>query len=96
MMRRVQLSCSTFWVDVRVAIIDGRWVASADTPDGLSTNCLRASRTASAGARQRLRALDAGGSVGTDIEPETRGVPANRRSGKERSRAVNGGHRSSR
>jgi hypothetical protein len=34
MMRRVQLSCSTFWVDVRVAIIDGRWVASADTPDG--------------------------------------------------------------
>ena len=35
-MRRVQLSCSTFWIDVRVAIIDGRWVASADTPDGPS------------------------------------------------------------
>ena len=36
MMRRVQLSCSTFWVDVRLIGIDGRWVASADTPEGPS------------------------------------------------------------
>jgi hypothetical protein len=32
----LRLTCSTFWVDVRLREIDGRWIASADTPDGLS------------------------------------------------------------
>jgi hypothetical protein len=32
----LRLSCSTFWVDVRLREINGRWVASADTPDGPS------------------------------------------------------------
>jgi hypothetical protein len=32
----VRLSCSSFWVDVRLLEIDGRWIASADTPDGPS------------------------------------------------------------
>ena len=32
----LRLSCSTFWVDVRLREIDGRWIASADTPHGPS------------------------------------------------------------
>lgn len=36
MMLRTLLSCATFWVDVRLTHIDGRWLASADTPDGPS------------------------------------------------------------
>ena len=32
----LRLSCSTFWVDVRLREINGRWIASADTPDGPS------------------------------------------------------------
>jgi hypothetical protein len=37
MMRRtMRLSCSDFWVDVRLGHIDGRWIASADTPHGPS------------------------------------------------------------
>ena len=31
-----RLSCQTFWVDVRVACINDRWIASADTPHGPS------------------------------------------------------------
>ena len=30
---RFQLTCSAFWVDVRLRESSGRWVASADTPD---------------------------------------------------------------
>ena len=30
----LRLSCSSFWVDVRLREINGRWIASADTPDG--------------------------------------------------------------
>jgi hypothetical protein len=30
------LSCSSFWVDVRLWELNGRWIASADTPDGAS------------------------------------------------------------
>jgi hypothetical protein len=29
-----RLTCSHFWVDVRVRRVEGRWLASADTPDG--------------------------------------------------------------
>ena len=32
----VRLICSAFWVDVRLREINGRWIASADTPDGPS------------------------------------------------------------
>jgi hypothetical protein len=32
----LRLSCSTFWVDVRLREINGRWIASADTPSGPS------------------------------------------------------------
>jgi hypothetical protein len=32
----LRLSCSTFWVDVRLRELNGRWIASADTTDGPS------------------------------------------------------------
>lgn len=32
----LRLNCSSFWVDVRLREINGRWIASADTPDGPS------------------------------------------------------------
>jgi hypothetical protein len=35
-MDTLRLTCSTFWVDVRLREINGRWIASADTPDGPS------------------------------------------------------------
>ena len=31
-----RLVCQAFWVDVRLREINGRWIASADTPDGQS------------------------------------------------------------
>jgi hypothetical protein len=31
-----RLSTSTVWVDVRMTGLNGRWIASADTPDGPS------------------------------------------------------------
>jgi hypothetical protein len=33
---QLHLSCSLFYVDVRLREFDGRWLASADTPDGPS------------------------------------------------------------
>lgn len=30
----LRLTCSQFWVDVRIRRIAGVWLASADTPDG--------------------------------------------------------------
>lgn len=35
-MTTLRLTCSTFCVDVRLREINGRWIASADTPDGPS------------------------------------------------------------
>lgn len=35
-MDTLRLSCSTCWVDVRLREMNGRWIASADTPDGPS------------------------------------------------------------
>lgn len=32
----LRLSCSSFWVEVRLREINGRWIASTDTPDGPS------------------------------------------------------------
>ena len=34
--RTMRLVCSGFWADVRLTQLHGRWVASADTPDGPS------------------------------------------------------------
>lgn len=34
--RRMRLVCSGAWVDVRLAQLNGRWLASADTPVGPS------------------------------------------------------------
>ena len=35
-MIQMRLTSSLFWVDVRLLEINGRWLASADTPDGPS------------------------------------------------------------
>ena len=35
-MHYLRLSCTESWVDARVSGINGRWLASADTPDGPS------------------------------------------------------------
>lgn len=35
-LRTYRLECADFWVDVRLANFHGRWMASADTPDGPS------------------------------------------------------------
>jgi hypothetical protein len=32
----LRLTCSAIWVEVRLREINGRWIASADTPDGPS------------------------------------------------------------
>lgn len=42
----LRLTCYGFWVDVRVAGFNGRWVASADTPDGPSLGLGFTPRTA--------------------------------------------------
>jgi hypothetical protein len=35
-MEILRLSCATFWVDLRLREMNGRWLASADTTDGPS------------------------------------------------------------
>ena len=35
-MHYLRLSCAAFWVDIRVAGMNARWLASADTLDGPS------------------------------------------------------------
>ena len=37
--QRYRLLCSAFWVDVRLLEVNGRWIGSADTPDGPSLGC---------------------------------------------------------
>jgi hypothetical protein len=34
--RTVRLTCSEFYVDARLTAVEGRWLASADAPDGPS------------------------------------------------------------
>ena len=34
-----RLHSSAFWVDVRLLEVNGRWIGSADTPDGPSLGC---------------------------------------------------------
>ncbi|MGZ8563437.1 MAG: hypothetical protein ACXWWU_07435 [Candidatus Limnocylindria bacterium] len=36
---RYRLHSRSIWVDVRMLEVDGRWIASADTPDGASLGC---------------------------------------------------------
>jgi hypothetical protein len=36
-LHEIHLHCSLFDVDVRLREFNGRWIASADTPDGRST-----------------------------------------------------------
>jgi hypothetical protein len=45
-MRTLRLTCVAFWVDVRLARLNGRWLASADTPDGPSLGCGMTAREA--------------------------------------------------
>ena len=33
-LRTLRLIAPQSWVDVRLVMLDGRWIASADTPDG--------------------------------------------------------------
>jgi hypothetical protein len=33
-MRTMRLTCRWFWVDTRLARINGRWIASSDAPSG--------------------------------------------------------------
>ena len=35
-MQQIRLTCSRFYLDVRLREFNGRWLASADTPDGPS------------------------------------------------------------
>lgn len=32
--RTLRLSCTTFWVEARYTRLNGRWIASVDTPGG--------------------------------------------------------------
>ena len=34
-----RLQCESFWVDVRLLEMNGRWIASADTADGPTLGC---------------------------------------------------------
>ena len=36
LIRKMRLVCPGFWADVRLVQLHGRWMASADTPDGPS------------------------------------------------------------
>ena len=49
-----RLHSSAFWVDVRLLEINGRWIASADTPDGPS---LRLGRAGNGGHRKGTAAI---------------------------------------
>jgi hypothetical protein len=37
--QQFRLTCSEFWVDVRLREFDGRWIASADTKAGPTLGC---------------------------------------------------------
>ena len=54
-MHYLRLSCTEFWVDARVSGINGRWLASADTPDGPSIGL---GWTPSQALTRRPRAID--------------------------------------
>lgn len=54
-MIQMRLTSSVFWVDVRLLEINGRWIASADTPDGPSLGVGELAVEAIEGALQPFR-----------------------------------------
>jgi hypothetical protein len=49
-LHRLHLTCSGFWVDVRLMRANGKWLASADTPHGPSVGLGHMPEDALAGA----------------------------------------------
>jgi hypothetical protein len=69
----LRLTCSAFWVDVRVREIDGRWIASADTRDGPSLGMGFEARDA---IKQALEPFEGIVDELLDSLPRGRGVPS--------------------
>lgn len=55
--RTMRLVCRSFWVDVRLRQIRGRWIASADTRDGPSVGVSFFPRDALVAALQPFHGL---------------------------------------
>jgi hypothetical protein len=53
----LRLTCSLFWVDVRLREINGRWIASADTPHGPSLGLGTEALDAIAGALEPFSSI---------------------------------------
>jgi hypothetical protein len=53
----LRLTCSLFWVDVRLREINGRWIASADTPNGPSLGLGEEALDAISGALERFSSI---------------------------------------
>jgi hypothetical protein len=53
----LRLTCSLFWVDVRLREINGRWIASADTPNGPSLGLGEAALEAISGALEPFSSI---------------------------------------
>ena len=53
----LRLTCSLFWVDVRLREINGRWIASADTPNGPSLGLGEQALEAIAGALEPFASI---------------------------------------
>jgi len=53
----LRLTCSLFWVDVRLREINGRWIASADTPNGPSLGLGEEALEAIAGALEPFSSI---------------------------------------
>ena len=53
----IRLTCSLFWVDVRLREINGRWIASADTANGPSLGLGEEALEAIAGALEPFSSI---------------------------------------
>ena len=53
----LRLTCSLFWVDVRLREINGRWIASADTPNGPSLGLGESAMDAITGALEPFSSI---------------------------------------
>ena len=75
-MQQVRLHRSLFYIDVRLREFNGRWLASADTPDGPSLgwgmSAVGALWMALWRGVARLPAIDLGGAVGRECSSEGR------------------------
>jgi hypothetical protein len=56
-LHRLQLTCASLWVDVRLLQADGKWLASADTPHGPSIGLGRMPEEALARALEPFEAV---------------------------------------